>query len=219
MKNLILILFIFFLFSFKNGVDNTNCIRTVSFGDINICLPIIDGLKECYLYPRVKYIVDENDGSQILGYYINNSTFKQVDRLDKIIYDDYVSINAPIASKGIKIGQMELNQFKRMAEQNYIKKNWSDIKNRIEENFNATLGAPILIDSYSPNEKVRTFIIMTKILFGENEIVRLMSLNMIEIKNRLVNLVYYKDYEGLESIKKLKSKNDYMVLLLLEENK
>ena len=78
----------------------------------------------------------------------------------------------------------------------------------------ATLGAPILIDSYSPNEKVRTFIIMTKILFGENEIVRLMSLNMIEIKNRLVNLVYYKDYEGLESITKLKSKNDYMVLLL-----
>ena len=58
-----------------------------------------------------------------------------------------------------------------------------------------------------------------KILFGENEIVRLMSLNMIKIKNRLVNLVYYKDYEGLESIKKLKSKNDYMVLLLLEENK
>ena len=60
---------------------------------------------------------------------------------------------------------------------------------------------------------------MMKILFGENEIVRLMSLNMIKIKNRLVNLVYYKDYKGLESITKLKSKNDYMVLLLLEENK
>jgi len=41
---------------------------------------------------------------------------------------------------------------------------------------------------------------------------------MLLIKERLIYLNYFKIYDGEESIKKLKAKNDYIVLRLMEEN-
>lgn len=197
------------------------CDNTVPFGDINICLPIVDGMTECYSTPIVKARADENnfEGNSILAYYISDADYKQVDNLDQIILDDYFQIYATNKLKGIKYGQSELNKMANMIEGNYINENWMDLKKNIETNHNyLSVGKPILIESYVPNSKIRTFVMLLKIISDGYEYVLVTVMNIVQIKERLIYLAYYKDYDGEESIKKAKSKNDYIVLLLANEN-
>jgi len=106
-----------------------------------------------------------------------------------------------------------------MVENNYFKKHWSEIKNNVEKYFdNISFGQPVLIDSYSPHTDIRTFILLIKFQGEDFEYVMISSSNMMLIKERLIYLNYYKLYDGEESVKNLKAKNDYMVLRLMDEN-
>jgi hypothetical protein len=198
------------------------CEKSVSFGDIDICLPIIDGMTECYSTPIVKSRADEfnYEGNSILAYYLNNTTYKQVDKLNEIIFDDYFQIYATNKFKGIKVGQSELNELANMIDSNCIKENWNDLKEKVEKNHDyLSVGRPVLIESYSLNNKVRTFVMILKYKIDNNELVSIMTMNIVQIKERFIGLAYYKNYDGEESITKAKSKNDYIVLQLTDENK
>lgn len=201
---------------------NTVCDNSVPFGDIDICLPKIDGMTNCYSNPIVKSRADEYnyEGNSILAYYLNNSTYKQIDKLNEITFDDYFQIYVTNKLKGVRIGQSELNETAKNIEGNYIKENWNDLKKKVENNHNyLSIGRPVLIESYSPNNQVRTFVMLVKYQIGNNEAVILMTMNMVQIKERLIWLAYYKKYDGKESIKHAKSKNDYIVLQMMDENK
>ena len=50
-----------------------------------------------------------------------------------------------------------------------------------------------------------------KIASETNEDFQISALNLMNIKNRLIWVVYYKSYTGPESIQALKSKNDYLI--------
>lgn len=208
---------------YRIGLDlKTECDKSVSFGDIDICLPIIDGMTECYSTPILKARADElnYEGNSILAYYLNNATYEQVDKLDEITFDDYIQIYATNKLKGIKVGQSELSEIANMFEGNYIKENWNDLKKKVEKNRDyLSVGRPVIIESYSPNNKVRTYVMLTKYQIDNNEFVLLMTMNMVQIKERLIWLAYYKNYDGEESIKKAKSKNDYIVSQMTDENK
>ena len=200
----------------------TECDKSFPFGDIAICLPIIDGMTECYSSPIVKARADEfnYEGNSILAYYLNNATYKQVDKLDEITFDDYFQIYATNKLKGIKVGQSELNELANMIEGNYIKENWNELKLKVERNHDyLSVGRPILIESYIPNSKIRTYVMLSKLQIDNTESVFIMTLNMVQIKERLIWLAYYKNYEGEESIKKAKAKNDYIIMQLTDENK
>ncbi len=197
------------------------CDKSVPFGDIDICLPIIDGMTECYSTPIVKSRADEfnYEGNLILAYYLNNATHKQVDKLDEITFDDYFQIYAINKLKGVKVGQSELNEIEKVIEGNYFKENWNDLKKKIEKNHDyLSIGRPILIESYSPNNKVRTYVMLSKYQIGNDEIVSLITMNLVQIKERLISMAYYKNYYGEKSIINAKSKNDYIVLQLMDEN-
>ena len=45
-----------------------------------------------------------------------------------------------------------------------------------------------------------------------------MTINIAEIKERLLYFSYYKDYDGEESIKLAKAKNDYFGIKFINEN-
>jgi len=198
------------------------CYNSVSFGDIYICLPEIDGMKECYLVPIVKKLADqfEYEGNSVLAFYLNDKTYKQVDKLDEITYDDYFKIYATNQLKGIKAGKKELNEMSNAIGGNWIKEKWSGLKSKIEKDHNyLSVGRPILIEDYSPHEDVKTFIMLTKYQMEDYEYVMVMSMNMLLVKNRLIWLAYYKDYDGEESINKTKAKNDYIVLKFMDDNK
>jgi len=202
--------------------NEIKCENSVPFGDINICLPEIDGMTECYSSPTVKERADKlsTEDNLILGVYLNNSTFKQVDKLDEITFDEYIQIYAGKKLKGVKMEQDNLNEIAKSMGGTYFKDNWSIIKDKVKEKLDSmSIGRPILIHSYAIKNNVRTFVMMTKILAGDYEKVQIVIMNLIIIKERYISLAFYKGYDGEESIKNAKSKNDYIVLQFLDENK
>lgn len=197
------------------------CYKSVAFGDVDVCLPVIDGMTECYSHPNVKMAADglNYPGNSILGYYLNNSTYQQVDRIFEITFDDYFQIYASNELKGMKVGRSELDMMAERLESNYIRENWSDLAKEVRKNYDFSMGVPILIDSYSPNKDIRTFVMLTKIQFDDDEFISLTLMNIVRLKERLIWMAYYKNYAGEESIGKAKSKNDYLVLSLIDVNK
>lgn len=197
------------------------CENSVTFGDIDICLPEIDDMTECYDIPEVKSRADrsEYEKSSVLAFYLNYATYKQVNQLDKITFDDYCKIYASNESKSVKFSKEELNQMSDLLEGNFLKENWNEIKDNIKRNHDyLSVGRPVLIESYSPHKKVKSLIMLTKVIINDYEYVMVGSINLLLIKERLIWLAYYKNYDGEESIKRTKAKNDYLVLRLLDEN-
>lgn len=202
--------------------DTIRCENSVHFGQVEICLPIIDGMVECYSNPSVKKKANEYNpqGNSILAFYLNNSTFEKVDELEHLSFDDYFQVYVVDQMKDIRVGNDEMDEMSSIIEGNYFKENWDNIKAKIEQGQDfLSVGRPILIENYTPNKRVRTYVMLTKYLFGGEEKVLLTSMNLLEIKKRLIWLVYYKNYDGEESIRKAKAKNDYITLQFIDENK
>ena len=211
----------------QNQSDHTGeilkeCVKEVSFGDIDFCLPEIEGMTECYSSPKVKVRADafNYEGNSILGYYLNNETYQQMENLDSISYDDYAQVYVTNNLKGIKVGQAELAQMANTMGSDFIQENWSDMQKKLEHSYDdLSIGTPVLVESYSPHTKVKSFVMLSKIKTNREEAVMLMTLNIIEMKERLIWLAYYKFYDGEESIKEAKSKNDYIINRLMKVNK
>ena len=206
----------------QQGEIQKDCVKEVSFGDIDFCLPGIEGMTECYSSPKVKERADafNYEGNSILGYYLNNETFQQMENLDTISYDDYAQVYVTNNLKGIKVGQAELDQMANTMGSDFIQENWSDMQKKLEHSYDdLSIGTPVLVESYSPHSKVKSFVMLSKIKTNKEEAVMLMNLNIIEMKERLIWLAYYKFYEGEESIKQAKSKNDHIIKRLMEVNK
>lgn len=197
------------------------CDKSVSFGGVNLCLPSIDGMTECYSLPIVKALADrtEYEKNSVLAYYLNNEVYKQVDRLNDITFDDYFKIYIVNGLKDTKVVQSDLDRMADMMEDNFIKKNWSDIKQKSEAAFGfLSIGKPVFMESYSPHKNVRTQVMLIKYQMENYEKVVLSIINFIMLKQRLICMAYYRDYENPESVIDFKSKNDYIVLSIMEEN-
>lgn len=206
----------------KNTADEkAKCKHSVPFGDIEICLPEIDGMTECYERPNVKALADkfEYEGNEVKAFYINNETYKKVDSLDKIVYDDYFKIYITKTMTGQKAGTAQLDEMTKMLEGNFLQENWDELKGKLNKSLDfISVGQPVLVENYSPHKNIRTFIMLIKYQMEGYEQVIVGTMDILLIKDRLVWLAYYKNYDGEESIKKAKAKNDYIALRVMEVN-
>jgi hypothetical protein len=213
------------VFSFSNPLiaqlKINNCKKSVPFGELNICLPVVDGMFECYNKPMAKKYFDKLNptDNQIFACYLKNSDFKYIDSLGVNAIQDYFMIYGLNKMKSVSIDNTTLNTISNLIEKGFIKENWDYIKKKIEDNNGYfTLGRPVLVESYAINNKVKAFVLLSKIENENGEKIQIQILNYIQIKKRLISLSYYLDYYDDNSFKSAKAKNDYITLLLLEEN-
>ena len=202
--------------------EHTDCKKSIILGGKEICLPEIDGMKECYEVPIVKSLADKNEYSanSVLAFYLNNSTFEKVDQLGDFSFDDYFKIYAMTKLKTVDVSKAQFTQFANEMTSNFIRKNWDELKRKIDnQDFEFSVGQPVLIDDYSPHDQANTYVMLLKLSDDENEKILACTMNMILLKERLIFLAYYKNYENPESIKTAKSKNDFIVHRLISENK
>ncbi len=202
--------------------EQISCENKAAFGDMQFCLPDIDGMTECYDLPLVKSLADqfEADGNSVLAFYLNDSTYKHVDSLDKIVYDDYFKIYVTNSLQNIRQDIADLDEMVQMIKGNYLQENWNELKQKTESKMDfLSVDVPVIVESYTPHEQVRTIIMLIKYVVGESEVVIVATMNMILLHDRLIWLAYYKHYDGEASIKNAKSKNDYIALRLMSENK
>jgi hypothetical protein len=206
----------------KQNFNSPKCIEIIKCGDTDLCLPEIDGLTECYKNPLVKPKADEYTypGNSILAFYVNDSTYNQVLRHQEVAFQDCFKVYLIDKMKGLKIGQIELDQLAQTFENANSKYDWNKLITEIEKKIDSlSIGKPVLLKSYSPSNQIRTFVFLTKKTVKENEYITLMTMNLILVKERLVLISYYKNYLGTESVNKVIAKNDYIVLRFLDENK
>lgn len=201
-----------------------HCDQSVTYGDVAICLPAINGMVECYDNAKVKARADafNPDMNVILGYYLNDATYKRVDNLDEVVLDDYFQIYAAKSLQGVKVSTTELDKMGETISDKYIKENWDDLNAKVNEEFEfLSVAKPILLDSYTPNPDARTYVLLIKYeeeKGGEDFHILVTTMNVVRIQDRMIFMAYYKAFKSEETITKAKEKNDAIVEALVKAN-
>jgi hypothetical protein len=200
--------------SIKKEDTTQACINSKTFGDIEVCLPNVQGMVECYENEDIKSYVSNFDFevNQIIGFYLTQNDYDNFNSSDKPKMDGYLKIYSPKKMKNQEINNSNLDEMVQIFKKNFLESNWDKISEKIEElGTNLRIDSPILMENYEPNETTRTFITFNKIASETYEDFQISALNLMNIKNRLIWVVYYKSYTGPESIQDLKRKNDYLI--------
>lgn len=218
---------VIFIFSSSTLSQNNKLSNSgkVNFGDISINLPQIKGFVQVYNEPKFKEIIDKTNypSNSILGYYVPSGFYEKFKKDAECSLDGYFQLFATNAAKGKQINQSDLKIFAEQMSKQFAKENWSDLKNKFNNNYgllNLSPGRPILIDNYSPHNQVESNVILMKIIDKEmgDEYIQISIQNNILLKNRLVWLGYYVKYDGNESINKAKLDNQSVIKKLLDIN-
>lgn len=193
-----------------------DCHSSIEFGDIFICLPEIEGMTECFSDPLIKIIKPQinTPENQILGLYLQNGRYPIVRGNREIsINEEYIQIFAPISSMYLNVSKSDLNKATSEILERAIKSTWNDIKIKINQPGNViSIDRPTVIDEYFEREDAKTLLMISTISSNEgDQYVRLMAINFISIKSRLIVLAYYVNLEREDSYNQIKKKNSEIV--------
>jgi hypothetical protein len=197
------------------------CKNSVLYGYVNFCLPEMDGMTECRTQAGVQEVIQPYLASgPVLAYYLNDGTYKQVDQLKDISYEDYFLMYGEYQLENYQAREADLEQAEKDLEQTLFEgNNFDRISDRIEEYYRTmTVGKPALIEKYSPRPNVRTMIILMKYMHEDGETSVVSAVDFVLLKNRLFNLAYYVAYDGGKSIDEAKNKNNVFIDRLLDIN-
>ena len=202
--------------------NTPNCSRKVNFGDISICLPKIEEMNECYNQKIVKEKADKNEIEQteLLGFYLNDFVFGKIDKLNEFDFDDYFKIYSFDFAKGINFKTSDLDKMSDMITGNGKLIGWDKIIKELNNNPNSTISfdRPIYVDKYVVNDKSRTSIFINRIKNNDKQYYILGSINTMVIKNRVIFLSYYLNFEDSSSLENFKKKNNEIVLKIQKAN-
>jgi len=197
-----------------------NCNDLIRWGDIDICLPEIDGMKNTYVLPKMKKKLDdfEYKGNSVLAYYVSDDVYSQIDNIEEIVYDDYFKIYSVNKLKNAFANNNTLEQVSN-AIKSSLNTDWQARKEKMEEQWNDfSFDKPVLIEDYYITPNVSSLLFLMKAAIGDCERIMVTTMNIVIVNDRVIYICYYKYYEGEDSIKKTKAKNDYFVLRFMDEN-
>lgn len=216
-------LLIFIFLSQVSLSQETTCSRQTSFGDVLICLPILDGYQECYLDSDVKPLADgtEVPSNMVLGFYLNENTHKRRDSLNFIRFDDYFKIYGTKQIKDYDADSEILNQMEEVLAGNFIFENWDLMEKEVDKiGLEIEIGVPIVVDSYKINNDSFTYVLLANYGADQmNPIPVAMTINGVILNNRLVWMAYYLHYQGDHTIVKLRDKSNSILNALYMASK
>ena len=194
--------------------QSSECTRTVGFGDVEICLPQLEGMQECYEYPAVKVLADATEApmNEVLGYYLTGDTYEERDRLTEVVFDDYLKFYGTTQVSTYPIPRSELGTMQEMVGDQFSGAIQEMSQKVVEQSFeNLEIGKPELLDNYKINDDSFTLIAVVVYSIGEIKSTMIMSINGMILADRLVWMAYYLDYDGEESVKAIKAKTKVIV--------
>ncbi len=234
-KTLFLTTLLFLFFSCKNNTEpikiptkevseinkKKECDNETPFGDRTICLPEITGITECYSHPKVKQRANEIDdpGNTTLGYYLDNPTFKEVEVLETVTYDNYYKVYAPNVGKNYKMTTSEMKQIMSLMTSGFIDKTLEDTNQDIKKSGkDVQLSQPVLIEKYELNAKSATLIVIMQVVGTNMEKTMVISMSSVLVKERLIFVAHYLDYSDEKTIVDLKLNTATYIEAFLEAN-
>ncbi|PZW36989.1 hypothetical protein LX95_02902 [Mesonia algae] len=206
--------------------NNTNLIYSTEKNDsekIRIELPKLKKWKELYSDKLVKKRFDKNsnEGTTILGVYLTNKIAEQKNNIDYIDFTDYSILFIRDHEQKWKIKNTDLKRiFDIQIKKASIKTiNIKDAINRAySDSTFITTEKPYLLKDYSNHERSFSAIKLIKPYPGNHDYIVTYVVSLINIKNHLVYLGYYLDFNGIESIENAKKNNDIIVTEFIKAN-
>ena len=222
MKRILFIIVAVFI-SFNIDAQTVDCSRTTKFGEVDLCLPNIDGYQECYLNPEIKQIADATEvpTNVVLGYYLNNATLGNIDDPELPYFTDFFKVYGTLQVKDLEADEAILKEMQEVLEGNFFSANWGEIKDELAElELEIEVGEPRMIESYNLNKESFSLIMLTKYdLDEENSYTLAMVINGILLKDRLVWMAYYLEYEDQSTFETIKAKSNLITNSLLKANR
>ena len=219
------LLFIILLYIPSLGITQ-ECSRIVLFGDTEICLPNIAGMKESYSNLTVKSLADliKSPDEIILGYYLNNDDYNKINTtlLSEGASEDFAKIYSLETIANISVDEEVLDYFVTETK-SVLDSKWSSLKEKSDvfrqaSELDIEFGKPLLLEDYQIDSKIKSLVLLNKFSIDSKSEILVMIINFIIIKKRLICLAYYEPYTGPDQIENTKSKNDYFALRLLISN-
>lgn len=220
------LLVILILLCIPNWGHTQECSRVVLFGNTEICLPNIAGMKESYSNFNVKTLADllKSPDEIILGFYLNNDDYGKINTtlLDEGISKDFAKIFSIETIANISVDEEVLDYFVTVTKSAFDNR-WSSFKENSDvfkkaSEMDIDFGKPIFLEDYEIASKIKSLVLLNKFSIDSESKILVMILNYIIIKERLICLAYYETYTGPDQIENTKSKNDYFALSLLTSN-
>lgn len=216
MTKIVFTLLFFFTLNVVSFSQNINCSRITNFGESEICLPVMEGYVECYSDPVVKQMADMTEIAinYVLGFYLDEETFQQKDKLGMITFDNYLKFYATNELANYDADQNTLAEIKSVLSGNFFAKSWEElIDEHLNEELNVEIGVPTMIRDYEVNEHSFTYLMITKFeTEGQEATTLAMSMTGILANKRLIWMAYYLDYENETSIDILQENTNELVL-------
>ena len=158
----------------------TDCARTVSFGPAEICLPQIEGYKECYLESPITQMADATEVpiNSILGYYLDTTTYNRKAELGTFQFENYFKVYATKELQEVEVKEDQMDEIFTQVQASFIPGKWEDIQGMIDEKgLGVQLGQPVMIDHYRHNDQSFTCLALISYSAGDLQETMAMSVN------------------------------------------
>jgi len=196
----------------ETGNVPAECANTVAIGGKGICLPIVLGMKECSGDPEIMALpgVTVTDKSTTIGLYVREEQLTDLAGTMETGFDDYLKVyymNA-LGDKDFppKAAEWMAGEFAK----GYTKRTWPTLRTDLAKVFDGVeFGQPVVMESYAPSPSISTVVTLGPVRTDDGfERYNLMSLSFCAVKDRLIWVAHYLEYEGAESVSKARAKSD-----------
>lgn len=210
------------------------CDNYFTYGNVDICLPEVDSMVECFKIPIIRTFIQETTNSETMAYatYINKDTYINIDNIDYEKFNDYFIIYGTKKAEFYNANEDDLVEAKIYTLESEPVSGWFDsINNGVNSSYlsdsivcpyisdSLLLDQPINIERFIINENQFTVsrLLRTQ-LFGYEQVFIEIS-NVLLIRQRLIILKYCNFFVNNESYKLAIVKNNSFVKLLIDANK
>lgn len=231
MKNLATLLLYIFLISCGESsnenysISKKKCSKTINIEKVEICLPEIDGMKECLNDDKIKNDLNNiganySTNNSNVALYISNEIYENPELHFGELFEDYFIIST-VKDQQMKVSNEEFvkvcNEYKSLNKEFLVK--WDEIKEKVNKSSKVLkLSDVIVLKSYSLNDNV----VSTLMLFQneyDNKVTYYITIgNIALIKNHVIYYNYKKKYTDEKSLLEAQSKNDFYSLMLIQNN-
>jgi hypothetical protein len=208
-------------FGIAQNTKNQTCERIAWFGKASICLPVVEGMKECYNDTIVKQIADgtEMKTNMVLGYYLTTADYNKRNTPEDLQMEEYFKVYSVKKLQDYTATVNDLEKMQSAVEKSFAKDNWEEIVKKVATNYDSiSIGVPTMIEKYKLDKRAVTYILLVKYSEGNKEDLKLLVMNLLFLKDKLVSLGFYKTYKNGQSLQTSKATNDSIITKFLAAN-
>lgn len=215
-RNIVVITFFITNWAFA---QETECGRIAYFGKTEICLPQINGYRECYTDSIVKQLADKTEvpENKVLGFYLDNETYAAKDSIGHFVFDNYFKVYGTKEIMNLKTTTNELILLQDLINGDFLSENWSELEKKLNDlELGVETGVPVVVKSYNLDKNSFTVVMIFKYeIEGIEPYSLVMTVNGLLIKERVIFMAYYMFYDGKDSIIAVQEKSNLIVSALL----